>query len=89
MKGGVAQLEIRSVEGSRELVLDEQPLLSGSVVQLHLVRGGWVTGVLVWRGGDERPTFRMLLDGGTATAPLSVELPLPAHAVVRVLPDIR
>ena len=82
----VPQLSLKNRDGMNELVLDGQHLISGTVVQLRLVRGGWVTGVLIWYGEQDEPTFRMLLDGGTSKDPLTVEFPLPPTAVVRLIP---
>jgi hypothetical protein len=38
-------------------------------------------------GGESQPTFRMILDGGTSTSPLTAEFPLPASAIVRLIPQ--
>ena len=78
---------MRTLDGFNELELEGERLISGTVVQVRLVRGGWLTGVIIWYGGENQPTFRMILDGGTSTSPLTAEFPLPASAIVRLIPQ--
>jgi hypothetical protein len=46
----VAELRVRTLDGFSELELEGERLISGTVVQVRLVRGGWLTGVIIWYG---------------------------------------
>ena len=80
-------LRMKKHESVGEPAMDGQQLISGTVVQMRLAQGDWITGIIIAHSDQDQPSFRMLLDGGTASSPVTVEFPLPANAVVRLIPQ--